>query len=107
MSKGVSKVLLKLQSCIQEGNFYEAHQMYHSISQRLLKQKKGPEALDLIQQGAKEMAAHGQLSSALDLTSRLLDAFDTLSMSLNDEIRGFLFVVFSRETGYTRTDTLK
>lgn len=37
---GVDKVLKKLQASVDEGKFYEASQMYHSLSQRYLKSGK-------------------------------------------------------------------
>ena len=84
MSLGVSKVLTKLKQSVQDGNYYEAHQMYHSISQRLLKQKKIDEALELIQDGVKNMILNQQWSSALDLLSKLLEICQNESTNVED-----------------------
>jgi hypothetical protein len=85
---GVSRVLLKLQKSVQEGNYYEAHQMYHSVSQRYLKQKKTADALNLLQEGARNMLLHGQINSGLDLFTRMLDVFESQAFDVNDETRG-------------------
>jgi hypothetical protein len=90
MSTGINKTLLKLQKTVQDGNFYEAHQMYHSISQRYLKQNKGVASLNLLQEGTKEMALHGQLNSALDLAQKFIDILAALSYPVDDDLRGIM-----------------
>lgn len=42
-AKGTSKVLEKLEASINEGNYYEAHQMYRSVLNRyvLLAEERG------------------------------------------------------------------
>ena len=69
-----ARVLGKLHETLGQGNYYEAHQMFHSVSQRLLKQKKTGEALHLLTAGTQAMLQHGQGGSALDLFERLLEA---------------------------------
>ena len=85
---GVNRVLQKIQASVQAGNYYEAHQMYHSVSQRFLKQKKISDAIDLVQDGAIQMLRHDQSGSALDLCSRMIDIFESFKLGVNDETRG-------------------
>ena len=68
---GIEKSLKKLERALTDGNDYEASQMYHSISQRLVKQKKDDEAIVLVVSGVKVMLEHQQHQSALDLVERL------------------------------------
>ena len=36
MAAGVQRVLAKCQKCVESGNFYEAHQMYRTLSFRYM-----------------------------------------------------------------------
>jgi hypothetical protein len=40
-----------LKEKLAQKQFYEAHQIYHSLSQRLIKQKKVRNAIGLLQEG--------------------------------------------------------
>ena len=75
---GVSKTIEKIQKSIADGNYYEAHQMVHSVSQRLFKQKKTQEAVALLFEGTQSMLNHQEFGSALDLVARLMDIYDTM-----------------------------
>ncbi|KAJ8322837.1 hypothetical protein O5D80_008367 [Batrachochytrium dendrobatidis] len=94
-SVGVQKVLLKLSKSVQEGNYYEAHQMYHSVCQRYLKQKKTAEAIELLHNGIFNMLEHKQTGSALDLFERLLDVFDKQTPALSSAHRACILSVFA------------
>lgn len=76
--KGIQKVLTKLEQSIKDGNFYEASQMYHSISQRYIKQSKQNEAILLLSSGISNLLAANQPASALDLSIRLLDVYQNI-----------------------------
>jgi hypothetical protein len=86
--KQVNKVLVKLAKNVQDGNYYEAYQMYHSVSQRYVKQAKFDDALALLLDGIKNMMMHQQDGSALDLGERMVDILITQSMPVNDHSRG-------------------
>ncbi|KAI8804006.1 hypothetical protein BJ742DRAFT_682538 [Cladochytrium replicatum] len=86
-TKRIGKVLAKLEGEVAAGNYYEAHQMYHSVCQRYVKQKQLNDAFDLVQAGIKVLARHGQYGSALDLAMRMLDVFEDKNLPLNDEAR--------------------
>ncbi|KAH6559995.1 hypothetical protein BASA60_000324 [Batrachochytrium salamandrivorans] len=92
---GVQKVLLKIRRSVQDGNYYEAHQMYHSVCQRLIKQKKVDDAVELLYSGILNMLEHSQTGSAIDLTERLLEVYDRQHLPLTDSSRACLVDVFS------------
>ncbi|KAL2918600.1 hypothetical protein HK105_202001 [Polyrhizophydium stewartii] len=89
------KTLEKLRQTLQDGNFYEAHQMIHSACQRLSKKNKTEEAIELLHSGARIMAEHNQPGSAIDLVDRLLDTFATQPAPLSDANRGRLMDLFA------------
>jgi hypothetical protein len=68
--------------------------MYHSVSQRLIKQKKYDQAISLLLDGARNMIVHDQLGSAIDLSERLMDAFDVQKTGLCDNNRNILYEIF-------------
>ncbi|KAJ3323708.1 hypothetical protein HDV06_001438 [Boothiomyces sp. JEL0866] len=72
---GAQKVLLKLRKNVQDGDYYEAYQMYHSVSQRFVKQKKQDQAVQLLMDGIKTMNQYNQHASALDLAERLMELY--------------------------------
>ncbi|KAJ3315279.1 hypothetical protein HDV04_003672 [Boothiomyces sp. JEL0838] len=74
---GVQKVLLKLRKNVQDGDYYEAYQMYHSVSQRFVKQKKQDQAVQLLMDGIKTMNQYNQHASALDLAERLMELYSS------------------------------
>ncbi|KAI8823962.1 uncharacterized protein EV422DRAFT_301199 [Fimicolochytrium jonesii] len=91
---GVARVLEKLATSVKDGNYYEAHQMYHSVCQRYLKQRKIASALQLLHQGAKNMLEHDQLGSAADLASRMLDVYDGEKLGVDDATRSRALDIF-------------
>lgn len=74
---GVQKTLLKLKKNVANGDFYEAFQQYHSLSQRYIKQKKYKDAIALLHDGTINMLTHEQHGSAVDLLERLLAVYTT------------------------------
>ncbi len=64
--------------------------MYHSVSQRYLKQKKFQDAIDLLFDGCKNMIQYQQLGSVIDLTERLLEVFELNGLGLSDVTRAIL-----------------
>jgi hypothetical protein len=70
--EGIEKVQKKLQLSIDDGKFYEASQMYHSLSQRYLKSGKRENAISLLHSGILALLTKGHPSSALDLSTKLV-----------------------------------
>ncbi|EEB12163.1 conserved hypothetical protein, partial [Pediculus humanus corporis] len=64
---GVERVRSKLETCINSGNYYEAHQLYRTLYFRYLSQEKYTALLDLLCDGALVLLKHDQQSSGADL----------------------------------------
>ncbi|KXJ75372.1 hypothetical protein RP20_CCG011847 [Aedes albopictus] len=75
-ARGVTRVLAKLESSIEAGNYYEAHQMYRTLYFRYLSQKKYEELLDLLYQGALTLLNHEQYTSGADLGLLIVDTLE-------------------------------
>ena len=93
----MSKALNKIKNCVEEGNYYEAHQMLVSVSQRLIKQNKTEEAFNLLQQGILTMLSAQQWTSALDIAERLINFLGNKS---SDDSRGDYFNINFRSAPF-------
>lgn len=80
-SRGVSRVLRKLDASIQSENYYEAHQMYRTLYFRYLAQKKYEELLDLLYKGALIFLNKDQLSSGADLSILIVEVLEEAEVS--------------------------
>lgn len=74
--RGVGRVLAKLDSSIEAGNYYEAHQMYRTLYFRYTAQRKYDECLDLLFKGTMKLIAKQQEASAADLGLLILDTLE-------------------------------
>eukprot|EP01027_Heterolobosea_sp_BB2_P006706 GEZU01010096.1.p1 GENE.GEZU01010096.1~~GEZU01010096.1.p1 ORF type:complete len:404 (-),score=89.54 GEZU01010096.1:145-1266(-) len=74
-SVGSRSILSKLSRYCEEGKFYEAQQMYKSMSFRYIGQRKYDAALDLLTSGVKVMSQHNQVTMASELSLAIIDAF--------------------------------
>lgn len=72
-SRGVSRVLEKLERSVEDGNYYEAHQMYRTLYFRYLGQKKYNELLDMLYNGSVLFLEHEQNISGADLGILLVE----------------------------------
>jgi len=70
---GASRVLAKLNSSLENGNFYEAHQMYRTLYYRYTAQKKHDEIEKLLYEGALKLFAKDQGGSGADLSKLYLE----------------------------------
>ncbi|XP_022095557.1 Golgi to ER traffic protein 4 homolog [Acanthaster planci] len=95
--RGTSRVLLKLRQNVEEGNYYEAHQMYRTLYHRYMAQKKHAEAIELIYSGASLLLSHNQYTSGADLCLLLVEAFnisDTPVVTENiDKVAGLVCTI--------------
>ncbi|CAK1547154.1 unnamed protein product [Leptosia nina] len=71
--RGVTRVLEKLESSVNAGQYYEAHQMYRTLYFRYLNQKKYDDLLKLLYSGAIVLLERDQQGSGADLAILLLD----------------------------------
>ncbi|KAJ8683641.1 hypothetical protein QAD02_019433 [Eretmocerus hayati] len=72
---GVKKVLAKLENSINNGHFYEAHQMYRTLYFRYLGQKRYSDLIQLLYSGSLLLLQHEQFTSGADLGILLIDVF--------------------------------
>lgn len=75
-ARGVARVLAKLESSIETGNYYEAHQMYRTLYFRYLSQRKYEELLELLYKGALTLLNHDQNTSGADLGLLIVDTLE-------------------------------
>lgn len=73
---GVQKVLLKLESQLQAGNYYEAHEMFKTVFQRHRSRKNYADSYQLAEEGAKLQLRQGQLNCGVELALMLVDAYE-------------------------------
>lgn len=76
--RGVLRVKSKLEAAFNTGNYYEAHQMYRTLSFRLTSQKKYDECIDLLFNGSTKFVSAEQYSIGADLGILLVE---TLSVA--------------------------
>ncbi|EDS36768.1 conserved hypothetical protein [Culex quinquefasciatus] len=75
-ARGVARVLAKLESSIETGNYYEAHQMYRTLYFRYLSQRKYEELLELLYKGSLTLLNHEQHTSGADLGLLIVDTLE-------------------------------
>lgn len=75
-ARGVARVLAKLESSIETGNYYEAHQMYRTLYFRYLSQRKYDELLELLYKGSLTLLNHEQHTSGADLGLLIVDTLE-------------------------------
>jgi len=91
---GVQRILGKLRSSVDNGNFYEAHQMYRTLFFRYMNQKKYAELLDMLYEGAVLFLDHNQQGSGADLCNLLVEVL-TKSKAQPSEFMNKLARLFS------------
>merc|ERR1712150_294390 len=84
--RGASRVLAKLQKSVDEGNYYEAHQMYRTLYFRYNAQSKYAEAVDLLYNGSLTLLNANQYSSGADLALLLIDTLEKSKTPPKDDI---------------------
>ncbi|ORZ13619.1 hypothetical protein BCR42DRAFT_355011 [Absidia repens] len=73
--KGTSKTLEKLKNSVNEGKYYEAHQMYRTVARRYNKQEKYINSIKLLHDGAVSLMEHKQSGSGSDLANYMMDTY--------------------------------
>jgi hypothetical protein len=67
---------------------YEAHQKARTFASRYVKSNQYDTAIDVLFQSARELFKTGQPGSGSDLTSFLLEVYETKGETLSEESRG-------------------
>ncbi|KAG0583585.1 hypothetical protein KC19_3G147300 [Ceratodon purpureus] len=88
---GTSKQLQKLEKRVQDGDYYEAQQMYKSVHSRYMHAKKYSEAIELLSSGAVAMLKHGQVTCGTELGLLLIQTLTAAKVPFDnaaiDQIR--------------------
>ncbi|KAJ8036905.1 Golgi to ER traffic protein 4-like [Holothuria leucospilota] len=82
---GTGRVLQKLRQSVEEGKYYEAHQMYRTLYFRYMAQNKHAEAIELLYSGATLLLEHKQYGSGADLSLLLVEVFQTSKATVDDD----------------------
>ncbi|CAK9216595.1 unnamed protein product [Sphagnum troendelagicum] len=97
--------LEKLEKRVQDGNYYEAQQMYKTINSRYMAAKKYAESIDLLQSGAVMQLKHGQVTCGTELGVLLIDTYNTAKVPCDtisiDRIRA-IFNEFPRASNFSQ-----
>lgn len=105
---GTAKTLAKLAKSVQNGNYYEAQQMYKTVHARYMAAKKYEEALELLQSGACVQLKHGQVTCGVELGVLLVETLVTAKVvygsSSLDRIKA-VFDEFPRERPRHKNDS--
>eukprot|EP00252_Welwitschia_mirabilis_P013782 TRINITY_DN3035_c0_g1_i1.p1 TRINITY_DN3035_c0_g1~~TRINITY_DN3035_c0_g1_i1.p1 ORF type:complete len:316 (+),score=57.74 TRINITY_DN3035_c0_g1_i1:202-1149(+) len=92
---GNNKTLQKLERTVQEGNYYEAQQMYKSIHARYMAANKYTEALDLIQSGVTVQLRHGQVTCGAELALIFVDTLRRAKIKYGKETLDRITSIFN------------
>ncbi|KAF9974077.1 hypothetical protein BGZ73_002638 [Actinomortierella ambigua] len=90
-AKGTARVLKKLEKSVQDGNFYEAHQMYRTVANRYVKSHTYDEAIELLYSGAMLLLKKEQYGSGSDLAIYLVEVYTLAKVPVTDESRDRIF----------------
>jgi len=82
---GTERVISKLKNSIQNGNFYEAHQMYRTLYFRYLGQKKYTELESMLYDGSTLLFSHNQIESGIDLAKLYIETLKEGEFEPEDE----------------------
>lgn len=85
-----SKALASIIPQIAAGHAYEAHQKARTFAARYVKSAQYDTAIDVLFQSARELLKAGQPGSGTDLTSFLIDVYESKGEVVSEESRGEL-----------------
>ncbi|KAL1919758.1 uncharacterized protein VTP21DRAFT_1689 [Calcarisporiella thermophila] len=89
----INRQLEKLKKSVENGNYYEAHQMYRTVCNRYVKQSKYADAIELLFSGSVTLLKHGQSGSGADLARYLVEAYTGGQIEVNNESRKRIFEI--------------
>ncbi|RKP09912.1 hypothetical protein THASP1DRAFT_3220, partial [Thamnocephalis sphaerospora] len=93
---GTSNVLLKLKASVEEGKYYEAHQMYRSVCNRYVKAKNYDKAVRLLASGARVLLDHEQYGSGVDLALYLVEVYASAEFPVDKKRLGLIVELIDR-----------
>lgn len=74
--KSVRRVLRKLEASINEGKYYEPHQIYRTVHFRLSGQGEYRDCLESLYKGAMEFLSRDQQTIGTDLANLLIETLE-------------------------------
>ncbi|KAJ0979291.1 hypothetical protein J5N97_014765 [Dioscorea zingiberensis] len=84
----------KMEKLVNDGNCYEAQQMYKSFSVRYAAAQRYSEALDILEAGALIQLNHGQVTCGSELANLFVETLVKGRLSFNEEILGRLRKIY-------------
>ncbi|KAG0226526.1 hypothetical protein BGW42_003595 [Actinomortierella wolfii] len=90
-AKGTARVLKKLEKSVQDGNYYEAHQMYRTVANRYVKSHTYDEAIELLYSGAMLLLKKEQFGSGTDLATYVVEVYTLAKVPVTDQSRDRIF----------------
>ncbi|XP_020605518.1 Golgi to ER traffic protein 4 homolog [Orbicella faveolata] len=84
-SGGTQRVLQKLNKSIEDGEYYEAHQLIRTLYFRYISQKCYDEAIEIVHNGACLFLKHKQEGSGNDLALLMLECFRTAEVPVGHD----------------------
>jgi hypothetical protein len=94
----VTRALNAILPLIASGQPYEAHQKARTFASRYSKSGQFDTAIQVLFQSAKELFKAGQQGSGTDLTTFLLEVYESKGEEVNEESRGAGFPLVFLET---------
>jgi hypothetical protein len=95
-SASVTRALNAILPQIASGQPYEAHQKARTFASRYSKSGQFDTAIQVLFQSARELLKVGQQGSGTDLTTFLLDVYESKGEVVNEESRGMILSPFIR-----------
>jgi len=94
-SASVTRALNAILPLITSGQPYEAHQKARTFASRYSKSGQFDTAIQVLFQSARELLKVGQQGSGTDLTTFLLEVYESKGEEINEESRGaFCFCLY-------------
>ena len=87
-SASATRALNAILPLITGGQPYEAHQKARTFASRYSKSRQFDTAIQVLFQSAKELLKTGQQGSGTDLTTFLLEVYESKGEEINEESRG-------------------
>ncbi|KAH7677714.1 Golgi to ER traffic protein 4 [Dioscorea alata] len=84
----------KMEKLVNDGNFYEAQQMYKTYSARYAAAQRYPEALDILEAGALIQLNHGQVTCGSELANLFVETLVKGTFAFSEEILGRLRKIY-------------
>lgn len=82
-SRSMERTLAKLQKSVEDGKYYDAHQMYRTVVNRYVAQHKYSDAIELLDSGAMSLLKAKQSGSGADLANYLVQVYETGNISVD------------------------